>query len=56
MKCADFKDKEEDHEEGIKYGGEVWYWWGIIAGLSGPPKTQVDPRAVWYCVSAVEEA
>ena len=54
MKCTDLKD-EEDHDEGIRDGGEVGYWWGIIAGLSGPAGPQVDPRARWYCVSAVED-
>ena len=56
VKCTDLKDEdEEDHEEGIRCGGEIGYWRGIIAALSGPAKPQADPRATWYCVSAVEE-
>ncbi len=60
-KCAkctlltDEEEEEEEEEEGIRYCGEVGYWWGIIAGLSGPAGPQVDPRASWYCVSAIEE-
>ena len=61
VKCArcaqltDEDEEDEEDEEGIRYSGEVGYWWGIVAALSGRAPPQVDPRARWYCVSVIEE-
>ena len=51
MNSTDVKDEKDEARSG--YGGQVEYWWEIIAGSSRPGRPEVDPQARWYCVSAI---